>query len=365
MSKKTLLRWVPIFALLLTVLPATAQDFAPQVQREVAKMRKALNAKSDTDPGWKDLKPNISFFLGNAETALAAGQNYLALEQFIKASSIFNAKEYADQHYTPQSGLEGFESQWKRVSAEVSSFDNTARNRQWAKFPVAVRALSESAAGKVDILLHAGEAYAKVTTPETGYYYLGQTKTLADLANFCYGLNTARRGSPFPVRSIAPELRALQARVYAAFQPPRSIDKHPLFITLSATLKTAFDLDSAGLYAGALYQYLDAVRQLSSMEMPDLDAAARTQLESALSKAKEQLYSTRLDDSIAELWVQKAESLITPKNGKEPAPDDWKAANAIVTELLPAYSAMINTVPTEPPTFKRSTRITLVRWPYT
>jgi len=364
-SNRALSQCVTLLALLTVVLPASAQNFAQQVQREVEKKQKTLNSIPDSDAGWKDMKPNVAFFLGNAGAALAAGQNYLALEQLGKASSIFDAKEYADKYYTPQSGMEGYEVQWKRVSAEVTSFDGSARNRQWAKFPVIVRALSESASGKVDTVLHAGQAYAKVTSPETGFFYLGQTKALADFANFCYRLDAARRGSPFPLRSIKPELRALQARMFEAFQPPRSIDKHPLFITMSATLKTAFDLDASGLFAGALYQYLDAVRQLTSMEMPDLDAAAKTQLESGLSKAKEQLYSNGLDDSIADLWVQKVQSLVIAKNGKEPQPDEWKAANAIIKDLVPAYFNVVNTVPKEQPSLKRSTTITLVRWPYT
>src|SRR5438309_900221 len=79
-------------------------------------------------------------------------------------------------------------------------------------------------------------------------FYLGEAQGEAEFARFCAGLNLPRKGRAIALRSLLPELLALQEKTNAAFQPPRSIDQHPRFIALNSTLKLARELDAAKLY---------------------------------------------------------------------------------------------------------------------
>src|SRR5439155_449685 len=85
------------------------------------------------------------------------------------------------------------------------------------------------------------------------------------------------------------DLEAFQARVIAAFQPPRSIDQHSDFIAINAQLKLARELDSGGLPAGALYTWLDAVQQFGALEAQDPGEAMRARLREQLAKARAEL----------------------------------------------------------------------------
>lgn len=350
-------------ALAQTTQLAAPQSAASKIQQQTKSIQQTLQAKPDSDQTWKGLKPVLSNFLDNAQQALGAGQTYLALEQLGKAYGPFQAMQYSEEHDAAVKDMSGFEAQWKRVSVEVSSFDAAARNRAWDRLPAVVRALSESSAGKTGALLSASRAYAKVTSTGSGLYYLGESKAAAGFADFCYSLALSRGGAAFPLRSYSPELKAFQTRLNAAFQPPRSIAKHPQFIRLNATVKLANELDAAGLYAGALYQYLDAVQQLSAMETPEVDAAQQGRIPSAIAGLEKQLAASGRDDSIAELFLQKARLAITPQDGKDSA--EWTLAGSIVSEVLPAYFAAAQAAPAEAPAVKRSTTVTLVRWPYT
>lgn len=347
-----------------TTKPVSAAG-AAKIQQQIDKMQRALDAIPDSDQNWKGLKPVIAGFLGNARAALASSDTYLALAQLGKAYAPFQAMQYSEKTDAAVKDMPAFEAQWKRVSLDIASFDSAARNRAWDNLPAVVRALSESSAGKIEALLNASRAYAKVTSTQSGLYYLGETKAEADFAELCYSINVARRGTPFPLRSYSPELKALQTRLNAAFQPPRSIQKHPQFIRLNATVKLANELDAAGLHAGALYQYLDALQQLSTLEAPETDAAQQERIPSAITSLQEQLAASGRDDSIAELFLQTARLLSAPRDGKVPQASDWTSANVIVTEVLPAYFAAAKAAPAEAPSQKRSTTITLVRWPYT
>jgi len=145
--------------------------------------------------------------------------------------------------------------------------------------------------------------------------------------------------------------------VIAAFQPPRSIDQHSDFIAINAQLKLARELDSGGLPAGALYTWLDAVQQFGALEAQDPDEATRAQLREQLAKARADLDAARRDDSIALLFVQRAE--VRAGLG------EWKRVRAIVEGVLPAYRAAMQGPPAAQRTPREEVRITLVRWPYT
>jgi hypothetical protein len=357
-----------------TVLLGVVALWSPAIDRsptkletEIAKVQKAASRMPADDPVWQNVKAEIGNELSDAQAAIGAGFDYLAVEELEKAKETLQAVKYMDdQKQTVGQSLAAFNEEWGRVHTDVASYKKKAGTLLWARKPVVLRALGESSAGKAQPLLQGARAFSKVTDIASSLYYVGEAKGATEVAGFCYSLDLPVHGAPLALRSIAKELDELQARVNAAFQPPRSIEKHPQFIRLNASLKYAKELDAAHLYAGALYQYLDGLQQARAIELPDVDASAKAQLRSSVAVAQKQFKDSGRDDSIAELFLQKAQFLLTPKQGMEPTAENWKIVDSIVREVLPTYLLFVSgTTPASTSTAKGSTRVTLVRWPYT
>lgn len=366
MPSRKLIKGTILCGLVALWLPERAQSPA-RLEKEIVRVRKAASSMPADDPVWQSLNTETKHELSDAQAALDARYEYLALEDLGKGRENLQAVKYMnDRKQIVGRDLDAFDEEWKRVHTEVAPYEKNAGSRVWAGKPAILRALSESAAGRAEPLLQGARAFSKVTDVSSSLYYLGEAKSAADFANFCYSLDLPIHGTPLALRSIAEELDALQARVNATFQPPRSIEKHPQFIRLNASLKLAKELNAAGLYGGALYQYLDAVQQVKAIELTDPGATSRTQLRSRVDAAEEKLKTSGRDDSIAELFLQKARFLLSVQEGSEPASDNWRLVDSLVDEVLPTYVSTVSRTanPTVSAT-KASTRVTLVRWPYT
>jgi len=244
-----------------------------------------------------------------------------------------------------------FDVEWKRESGELRRRDESLPG--WGDAPAAARALGEAAEGTVVPLVDASRAFAEVTNAESGRYYLADARVASAFGAFCRALS-APKSAPPPWRSIAPELARLQARVDAAFVPPRSIERHSDFIRLNATVKTARELDAAGRFAGAGYEYLDSLQQLGTL-LGDAEAPAAT-VRGKLEAERSALSSGDRDDSLGLLFVERAES--------SSARGDNAAASEIASTVVPAYQAMLEPA-SAPPAADAAVTITLVRWPYT
>src|SRR5262249_821148 len=162
-------------------------------------------------------------------------------------------------------------------------------------------------------------------------------------------------------RSLLPELRALQEKTNAAFQPPKSIEFHPRFIALNSQIKLAEELDASRFYAGALYAYLDAVRHYGMLDAPLLDGAAQTQVKNDVAAEGRKLAAQSAEDSILQLYLERATSYSTHPDGSAPSADEWRGARVILDHVLPAYYAAL-----KPPTqlaapSGKTVDITLVR----
>ena len=168
-----------------------------------------------------------------------------------------------------------------------------------------------------------------------------------------------------PLRSLAPELEALQEKTNAAFQPPRSIDMHPRFIVLNSTLKFARELDSAKAYAGALYQYLDAVRNFGMLDPTVPDAAKQAALRNSVAEEMKKAAASKRDDSITQIFLERASGWLNKTDGAAPSSDEWRAIQAIVEQVLPAYNAALKPAAPLQQRAGRTATLTLVRWPYT
>ena len=337
------------------LLFATAEPSATRLAAELDRSERAFAQNDSKDEQWVLLKPRIQTVLDRARRALAGKQLWAALEDLGKIRSVLDPSLALKG--SEGRDLEAFQARWKAAAPGLIERDAKARARRWKDRPAALRAIAEAVEGQSLPLLHAAPAYAAATEPQAGFFYLEQAKAMADFADLVASLAVRTRRAAPPLRSWTLELQQVQDRVIAAFQPPRSIDQHSDFIAINAQLKLARELDSGGLPAGALYTWLDAVQQFGTLEVRDPDEATRAKLGEQLTAARVEIGAARRDDSIALLFVQRAE--VRAGQG------EWRRVRAIVEHVLPAYRAAMERQPPPQGTPREEVRITLVRWPYT
>ncbi|HUI40673.1 MAG TPA: hypothetical protein VL523_01775 [Terriglobia bacterium] len=359
--------WQILACLACLALPASAQDATSQIKAEIVRLQQSLKTKPASLP---DL-PRVSTMIGNSLTAaaasLSAGRLYLSLEQLGQATDLLHGvRAYIDKADAVKSGLPAYETEWEKANVEITAVDAKAAEKNWDNVPAAIRALSEAAQGRSIPLLEGGRGFAAATGPKDGLLYLGQAQGEAGFAAFCATLDFRRHAAPYPLRSMLPEIEGLQEKTDAAYQPPRSIELHPRFIALNSTLKMAGELDAEKLYAGALYEYLEAVRHFGMLSAPPLDASAQSSVQGELAGARRQLESSDRDDSIAQLFLERAESQVALRpDGSAPSADEWRSARVTVEQVLPAYYAALKPAAPLQQAAGKTVTITLVRWPYT
>ena len=168
------------------------------------------------------------------------------------------------------------------------------------------------------------------------------------------------------MRSVDPEIEALQAEMLAAYRPPLSIDKHREFIIASSTLKEARELDAAGLRYGALLRYLQAVAAVRACVRPHASAPAATRQRPRRAAARVRrppLREAAPIPSLGRVFVESAQAkLADPAEGTNLAD-----AAPLVDDVLPRYFAALGPEPARPAAPKPALQatVTLVRWPYT
>ena len=352
--------------LLIATQTVNAQNPSAQIKAEIERMQESLKSKPISNP---DL-PNANSIIGNAlsdsSAALAAGRVYLSLEKLAQAEDFLQgARSVEDKAEAIRDSLPAFESEWEKASLQLTALDKSARQRDWSHAPAGVRAISEAAQGRTLPLLEGGRGFASATKPRDGLFYMGEAQGEADFATFVSRLNLQRKPAAIPLRSVLPELVALQEKTNAAFQPPRSIDMHPRFIALNSSIKFARELDSSRSYAGALYQYLEAVRHYGMLNPVVPDAAKQTALRSAVTAELRKADAATRDDSIARIFLERANGWLNKADGAATDNDEWRAVRIIVEEVLPAYEAALKPAAPVQHHAGRTATLTLVRWPYT
>jgi hypothetical protein len=362
---------------------ATARPAAPeQLAGEVARLRRVAAGIPGDDEAWEALRPGVERLLAAADKEIAAGRLYYGAERLGEARQPLLAVAYRTARPEAGRDMERFMAAWREADAVLTADEGRLKTGGWRGSPAAIRALGESASGQARHLYRAARDYAAADGPVSGLHYVGEALAALDFANFCRGLRfaTAAPAAPptAPPRTVAPELAALEAKVRAAYVPPRSIDNHADFIRIHATLKHAAELDAAGLRFGALHAYLKARRNVDVLEAgwAGRPAPAVAALRLPRDRASERLAARGRDDSIGTLFLQQADSLIeqaaatdTAANpAASPAPDPGTGAQtaaAILDDVVPAYFATLAPAPDVAPPRADALRVTLVRWPYT
>lgn len=358
--------WGVAALVLVFALPAAGQDAASQIKAEAERLQQSMKDRPVSVPEVSNINTMVGDLLKTALAAQSAGKLYVSLEALNQAEDFLSGlRTLADKTETVKSGLPAYMAEWDKASLGLSALDRQARERNWSNARAAIQALSETAQGKTIPLLEGGRGFATANGPRDGLFYLGQAQGEADFAAFCAALRFPRAGAPRPLRSLLPELLALQEKTNAAFRPPRSIELTPQFMALNSSLKLARELDASKFYAASLYQYLEAVRHYALLDAAPLDSARQSALKSALAAARKKLDASGRDDSIAQLFLERAETQVAHADGSAPGPDDWRSAQVTLDQVLPAYYAAEKPPASLARAAGRTVDLTLVRWPYT
>ena len=353
-----------IFGALPTLI--SAQDPNPQIKAEIERLQHSLKEKPVSDPDFASVNSMVDDALKGASEALNSGKLYLSLEKLLQAEDLLQgARVIEEKSEAVKSGFPAFEAEWEKASKNLAALDKEARQRNWSRAPIALQALSESAQGRSIPLLEGSRGFATSTKPRDGLFYMGEAQGNAAFAKFTSTVSLTRSPASFPLRSYLPELQRLQEKTNAAFKPPRSIELHSRFIALNSTLKLAEELDAQKFYAGALYQYLEAARHFGMLDASPLQATQQSALKADLAAARKNLAASKKDDSLALLFVERAESQIAHSDGSATTADEWRSARVILDQVLPAYSEARRSASPLQKASGKTVDITLVRWPYT
>ena len=304
---------------------------------EIARLQAGLASSTATGEIWDSVRNGSGPMLLRAETALQDGRRWLALNRLAAAREGLSAARYLYSLPEPQrQDPQRFEAEWRRVGELLrGDLDAPAANALDGVAPAAARAIGEAALPQVRVYYEASLEYGQNTQPDSGLYYIGTALAAAR----AHGL-PARPELPGPapappLRSLEPELAALEAELLAAYRPPASIDRHVEFIRASAALKEARELDALGLRYGALLRYLQALQRLAparSAPAAAAGASAPSGLAASLRLYDERLAARGVDHTIGRLFLETAQAdLAGPGQDADPA-----AAQAIVEHCAAA-----------------------------
>jgi len=331
---------------------------------EIARWKAVLNSHPDTDPMWAQMKEGSQPLLDNVEEALQNGRRLLALQRFALVQANLGAAVYVSERPAEQhKDMTAFDAEWKRMGGVLHDDLGTPSATTFAGLPALVRGLAETSLPQVRTYYQASLDYAHSTAPDPGLFYLGNAQAQRDLVSF-YRTLAAPSSKPAPsLRSIRPEIDALQTEMLAAYRPPLSIDNHDEFITASSLLKEARELDAAGLRFGALLRYLQAARLFALMH-PAAPALTADALSQRLGELATRLNASNVDNSLGQLFLESAQADVaktTPGSASV-------TASVMANDVLPRYFAALAPAPAQPKVAAvkgPQVTVTLVRWPYT
>jgi hypothetical protein len=347
-------------AFLALALPLCGQDAESQIRAQLDRVERDLQSPAFSTPAAKNLREGGADLIRGAREALTEHRVYLSLEKLGQLlSSVRGAARGMPQPSADSVGE--FQLQWTRANHDLTTLVRQVRQKSAKLAPEALRGIVETSLDRIAPLMAGSEGFATLTSPAEGLFYLGQAQGECEFANFCASLHLSSSGKAVAPRSLLPELQGLQDRVNAAFVPARSVDRHPQFIALNSTLKVARELDASKAYAGSMYQYLEAVRLFGLLEARQLDAGNQAQSKEKGARLRATLDSSKSDDSIAEVFLQRAESLLAHAKTIEEGRSAW----VIADQVMPSYFAARKPAAITQQKNHKAIQITLVRWPFT
>ncbi|HET9226975.1 MAG TPA: hypothetical protein VFR31_09930 [Thermoanaerobaculia bacterium] len=330
---------------------ASVEPAADPLASEIGRWSKYLESRPPQD----ELRQNSEPAVDRAEESLAQGKRLLATHRIVMAWEDLAANNYLRAVSANQrKEMAAFETEWARMGGELRPYLGSASLGDL--HPAAVRALGEAAFPQVRAYYDASIEQGRATSASGGFYYLGAAQGQREVVDFLRKVSEPTTRKEPPLRSLAPEIETLEGEMMAIYRPPVSIDRHGEFITASATLKEARELDEAGLRYGALLRYLQAALQFAPLrgaKAPLLPEGALAQLESRLSAGD-------MDQSIGQLFLESAQAHVASGSAEGAA-----GAAIIAGDILPRYFAALEPARPQAPRPEPRVTVTLVRWPYT
>ncbi len=347
---------------------AAAAKAEDPVAAEIARWNAVLSSVPAEAGGaagaiWDDARKSAGTVLARADQALRDGRRLLAIQRLAAAREVAGAARYVVSREAPvRNELARFEAEWRaageRLGKELQKPEPGALS---SLAPAALRAIGEASLPQVKVYYEASVEYGRATVFDSGLYYIGSAFAQSELPGVLAGLSDGAKPLPAPpLRALEPELAALESEILAAYRPPASLDRHADFIRASSAVKEARELDALGLRYGALLRYLQAVQRFAPVRAGAAQASGASAFERRVAEHDERLRSSGRDDSIGRLFLETAQALAGPGEGRDPA-----LANAIVENVLPRYFAALEPAPAPAPRPAARATVTLVRWPYT
>ena len=343
----------------LSALGARTEPSPDRLAAEIDRWAAFLRTNASRDEDWAQVKQMSEPALARAQSALRDGRRLLALQRLAALEGNLAASAYVQARSAAVADSAAFEAEWKRMGEVLHDRLAAPRSDALAAVtPALVRAVGEAALPQTRVYYDASLEYGRNTVPASGLFYLGAAQAAAELVDLSRSLSTSTGKNAPPVRALGTEIEALEGEVLAAYRPPAAIASHRDFITTSAALKEARELDAAGLRYGALLRYLQASLRFAPLRPAAPLDPARTA--GRLRELDVQLASGGVDHALGRLFLEIAQE--AQAGG---SPQDEATAAAIAGDVLPRYlAALAPATPVPPPSEPRVT-VTLVRWPYT
>lgn len=348
-----------LFAVTGLIYPETPKD---PLASEIQKWQEYTRDNKSTDENWTQLKGTVEPILNRAERSVQQGKRLYALHLLGAVRVFLAANQYlekapADAHQQ----MGAMEEEWKKTGVILDPVISGKNPVQLGGRSAAVQAVGELAESEIKPYYEASVEYGRNTDADAGLYYIGSALAQYDMARFCASFDGGKETGGLKVSNLTQEMNGFEDELLSQYKPPASVDSHPLFIRTSAMLKEARELESAGKFDGALYEYLNARLRLSKIT----DAGKSITAEEANRRAAEvrkQLAEKDGDHSLAFLYLEMAEV-----EASEPNPElkGGETARAVFEIVLPHYFKALEPAAAASAQPKPEVTVTLVRWPYT
>ncbi|HEY7514863.1 MAG TPA: hypothetical protein VIC87_10320 [Vicinamibacteria bacterium] len=358
-----------VLSALLVASAAGGADKAPDpLAAEVGRLSSFLETNRSSAEIWQDVRKSAKPALARIRSAAGEGRRGLALNRLASVSVNLGAAAYLEER-TPEQrkDMAAFEDEWARMG-EVLKKDLAAAgpNILDGVEPAATRAVGETVVAQVRPFYESSLEYGRSTMPDAGLFYLGSAQAARDFVRWSRTLSAPSPDAPPSLRSLAPELDALEGDLLGTYRPPVSIERHSEFIGASSALNDARKLDAAGLRYGALLRYLQASQRTRLLRSaPAVDAAA---LAKSLREMEGRLRSAGGDQSVGRIFLEAAAEDLAAAKTAAPGPGTpppGAVAGAVLQDVMPRYFAALE--PARPAVARppAEVTVTLVRWPFT
>jgi hypothetical protein len=178
-------------------------------------------------------------------------QLYRLRDPYIGAGTL----EYIANHQDAASNLDAFNSLWTNEGARFAQKSQPQAKSSWLN-----RALHEGAANRSTTLYEASEAYAKVSSPFSGLYYLAEAEGNRQFREYIASLKDSGDETPPPAGAVRSALAELEVETLKAFEKDPTNSE---MIPVSVRLKETRELLDRGSVSGATLLLLESRVALS------------------------------------------------------------------------------------------------------